>query len=190
MQIKIGLIGNMRRKLNVGAVISLLMVSSAQTYAATVAEAIMPTGTLNISGKILDKGCTLEAKDLVIQLKPVVATAFTAIGDLGPKSDPVNFNLTGCPANSTLTFTVAGTRGVAVMTFATATESTNSSGLDFILYGPTSPTGYIFPNTPISLTTDSSGNYAGTISAQLRSNVAAPTAGKVDTTLTYTLAYN
>lgn len=173
-----------------GTIVSLLMMSSVQTNAATIAGAAMPSGTLNISGKILDKGCTLEAKDLIIQLKPVVATEFTAIADLGPKSDPVNFNLTGCPANSTLSFTVAGTRGTAIMTFATATESTNSTGLDFILYGPTSPTGYIFPNTPISLTTDSSGNYTGTISAQLRSNVAAPTAGKVDTTLTYTLAYN
>ncbi|EDV0263700.1 type 1 fimbrial protein [Salmonella enterica subsp. salamae] len=158
--------------------------------AAAVSSPDMPTGTVNIAGKIIDKGCTFEAKDLIIQLTPVAISSFTAAGDTGPKSDPVDFKLTGCPANSTLSLTVQGTVGASPLTFATATESTNATGFDFILYGPSTVTSFVRPNTAINLTPDASGNYSGTFSAQLRSTVAAPTAGKIDTTLTYTLAYN
>lgn len=158
--------------------------------AALVTSPDMPTGTVNIAGKIIDKGCTFEAKDLVIQLTPVVISSFTAAGDTGPKSDPVDFKLTGCPANATLSLTIQGTVGASASTFAIATESTNATGFDFILYGPASTTAIMRPNTAINLTPDASGNYNGTFGAQLRSKVAAPTAGKIDTTLTYTLAYN
>ena len=182
----------MKNKITLGTVLSLIMMSSAQTHAATVANITMPTGTLNITGKIIDKGCTFDAaaKDLVIQLKPVALTSFTAVGDLGPKSDPVDFKLTGCPLNSTLTLTVQGTAGASAFMFATATGTTNTTGFDFILYGPASATAPIRPNTAVTLTPDASGNYSGALYAQIRSKVAAPTAGKIDTTLTYTLAYN
>lgn len=179
----------MKQKIIIG---SCLLISALTTNsnAAVVTSPAMPTGTLNIAGKIIDKGCTFEAKDLVIQLTPVVISSFTATGDTGPKSDPVDFKLTGCPANTPLTFTVQGTAGANSIVFATATDSTNATGFDFFLYGPTSDTAYIRPNAAVTLTPDSSGNYSGTISAQLRTKVAAPTAGKIDTTLTYTLAYN
>lgn len=168
----------------------LVMMASGHANAASVASPDMPTGTVNIAGKIIDKGCTIEAKDLVIQLTPVVISSFTAVGDLGPKSDPVDFKLTGCPANVTTTLTVQGTQGATLITFATAAESTNAKGLDFILYGPDSATSFIRANTAVTLTPDTSGNYNGKIYAQLRSNTATPTTGKIDTTLTYTLAYN
>jgi type 1 fimbria pilin len=168
----------------------LVMMASGYANAATVASPAKPTGTVSIAGKILDKGCTFEAKDLVIQLTPVVISSFTAVGDMGPKSDPVNFNLTGCPANTALTFTVQGTKGANTLVFATATDSTNATGLDFFLYGPATETSYIRPNMAQTLTPDSSGNFSGKIYAQLRSNTATVTAGKIDTTLTYTLAYN
>ncbi|WP_072129019.1 fimbrial protein [Kluyvera genomosp. 1] len=179
----------MKQKIIIG---SCLLISALTTNsnAAEVTSPVMPTGTLNIAGKILDKGCTFEAKDFIIQLTPVVISSFTAVGDTGPKSDPVDFKLTGCPVSSTLTLTVQGTQGAVVSTFATATESTNATGFDFVLYGPTTATSIIRPNIAVTLTPDSSGNYSGTLSAQLRSKVAAPTAGKIDTTLTYTLAYN
>ena len=180
----------MKNKITLGTIISLIMMSSAQTNAADVAATPMPAGTLNITGKIIDKGCTFEAKDLVIQLKPVVVTAFTASGDLGPKSDPVDFKLTGCPVNSTMNLTVQGTAGASALLFATATESTNATGFDFFLYGPASATTVLRPNTAVTLTPDASGNYSGTLYAQIRSKTAAPKAGTIDTTLTYTLAYN
>ncbi len=168
----------------------LVMMASGHANAASVASPDMPTGTVNIAGKIIDKGCTIEAKDLIIQLTPVVISSFTAAGDTGPKSDPVDFKLTGCPANSTMSLTVQGAQGATALTFATAKESTNATGFDFILYGLSATTTVLRPNTAVVLTPDASGNYTGTISAQLRTNVAAPTAGKIDTTLTYTLAYN
>lgn len=179
----------MIQKITIG---SCLLISALTTNsnAAVVTSPAMPTGTLNIAGKIIDKGCTFEAKDLVIQLKPVVISSFTAAGDTGPKSDPVDFKLTGCPLNSTLTMTVQGTAGASALVFATATDSTNATGFDFFLYGPTSTTTPIRPNTAVTLTPDASGNYRGELYAQIRAKVAAPTAGKIDTTLTYTLAYN
>lgn len=180
----------MKSKVKLGTILSLLIISSAQTHAATVTSPAVPTGTLNIAGKILDKGCDFITKNFIIQLTPVVISSFTAAGDTGPKSDPVDFKLTGCPANTTLTLTVQGTAGASPATFATATESSNATGFDFILFGPSSATAIIRPNYAITLTPDASGNYSGILSAQLRSKVAVPTAGKIDTTLTYTLAYN
>ncbi|WP_432700272.1 fimbrial protein [Kluyvera cryocrescens] len=182
----------MKNNVKMGTILSLIMISSAQTHAATVSNITMPTGTLNITGKIIDKGCTFDAaaKDLVIQLKPVALTSFTAVGDLGPKSDPVDFKLTGCPLNTTLSLTVQGTAGALPTTFATATGTTNTTGIDFILFGPVSASVPIKPNAAITLTPDASGNYSGALYAQIRSKVATPTAGKIDTTLTYTLAYN
>ncbi|HEP1894422.1 TPA: type 1 fimbrial protein [Kluyvera cryocrescens] len=179
----------MKQKITIG---SCLLISALTTNsnAAVVTSPAMPTGTLNIAGKIIDKGCTFEAKDFVIQLTPVVISTFTAVGDQGPKSDPVDFKLTGCPANTPLTFTIQGATGASATLFATATESTNATGFDFVLYGPSTTTSPIRPNIAVTLTPDASGNYNGTLSAQLRSKVAAPTAGKIDTTLTYTLAYN
>lgn len=89
----------MKQKITIG---SCLLISALTTNsnAAVVTSPAMPTGTLNIAGKIIDKGCTFEAKDFVIQLTPVVISTFTAVGDQGPKSDPVDFKLTGCPANT------------------------------------------------------------------------------------------
>ncbi|EPJ0597170.1 fimbrial protein [Enterobacter roggenkampii] len=180
----------MKRQLSLCTIISMLMISVPQVNAATVESAAMPSGALNITGKILDKGCNFEAKDVVIQLKPVVITSFTAVGDMSPKSDAVPFKLTGCPANSTMTFTVQGTVGTSAALFAVAKESTNSASFDIVLYGLTSTSAIIRPNTALKLTTDASGNYSGVLAAQMRANVAAPVAGKVDTTLTYSLVYN
>lgn len=182
----------MKNNVKMGTILSLIMISSAQTHAATVSNITMPTGTLNITGKIIDKGCTFDAaaKDLVIELKPVALTSFTTAGDMGPKSDPVDFKLTGCPLNSTLSLTVQGTTGANALVFATATGTTNATGFDFFLYGPTAAGTILRPNTAVTLTPDASGNYSGALYAQIRAKVAAPTAGKLDTTLTYTLAYN
>ena len=179
----------MKQNTRLGFYICLLMMASGHVTAADVPAAVMPTGTLTINGKILDKGCTFEAKDMVIQLAPVEVKKFTASGDLGPKSDAVNFNLTGCPANSTLTFTVAGTAGVQTSSFAITSGATNATGFDILLYGPNADASLI-PNIAKTLTTDSSGNYSGALTAQITSNTTATTAGIVDTTLTYTLAYN
>jgi type 1 fimbria pilin len=74
--------------------------------------------------------------------------------------------------------------------FAVAKESTNTESFDIILYGLTSASAVIRPNFALKLTTDASGNYSGVLAAQMRANVAAPVAGKVDTTLTYSLVYN
>lgn len=179
----------MKRKTTVSICTGLLMISSGHAAAADVPAAVMPTGTLNISGKILDKGCTFEAKDMIIQLAPVEQKKFTAAGDLGPKSNAVNFNLTGCPANSTLTFTVAGTAGVRTSSFAVTAGATSATGFDILLYGPDADVS-LLPNVAKTLTTDSSGNYSGALSAQITSNSTTLKAGIVDTTLTYTLAYN
>ncbi len=167
----------------------LVMMASGHANAADVAASPYPTGTLNISGKILDKGCTFEAKDMVIQLAPVQNSDFTAVSDLGPKSDPVNFNLTGCPANSTLKFTVAGTAGATTSSFKIATATNSATGFDILLYGPEAD-GIVTPNTAKTLTTDSSGNYSGTLAARITSNSTTHKVGIVDTTFTYTLAYN
>lgn len=167
----------------------LVMMASGHANADEVAASPYPTGTLNISGKILDKGCTFEAKDMVIQLAPVKNTDFINIGDLGPKSDPVNFNLTGCPANSTLKFTVTGTAGATTSSFKINSATNSAGGFDILLYGPETD-GIVTPNTAKTLTTDSSGNYSGTLAARITTNSLTHSVGIVDTTFTYTLAYN
>ena len=180
----------MKNKATLGSFISLMMILSADANAAAVTSPVMPTGTLNITGKIIDKTCEMAVKDFIVQLPPVVTSSFTAVGDTGPKSDPVDFKLTGCPANTSLSLTIQGTQGALVSTFATATESTNATGFDFILTGIPLTSSFILPNRAIAVTPDASGNFSGTLSGYLRSKVATPTAGKIDTTLTYTLAYN
>jgi len=162
------------------------MLSSGYANAATVSAAY-PTGTLNVTGTVLDKGCTINAKDFVIQLPPVVNTAFTAAGDMGEKSTAVPFTLTGCPTGRTMSFIVTGTVGSNANTFKIDAGTNKATGVDLILYNGT---GMIRPNFNHTLTLDSSGNYTSTFSALLRSNVAAVTAGAVDTVVTYTLAYN
>lgn len=167
----------------------LVMMASGHANAADVAASVMPSGTLNISGKILDKGCTFNAKDVVIQLAPVENAKFTAVGDLGPKSDAVSFNLTDCPANSTLKFTVAGTAGTTTSSFKIASDTNSATGYDILLYGPETD-GIITPNSAKTLTTDSTGAYSGTLAARITLNSTTHTVGTVDTTFTYTLAYN
>lgn len=179
----------MKPKIKFSICTSLLLIASAHAIAADIPASVMPTGTLNISGKILDKGCTFEAKDMVIQLAPVEYRKFTAAGDLGPKSNPVNFNLTGCPANSTLTFTVAGTSGTSTSSFAITAGATSATGFDILLYGPNTDV-EVVPNVAKTLTTDGSGNYSGVFTAQIKSNSTTLKPGIIDTTLTYTLAYN
>ncbi|UGS41328.1 fimbrial protein [Pseudocitrobacter corydidari] len=167
----------------------LVMMASGHANAAEVAASVMPTGMLNISGKIIDKGCTLQVKDMVIQLAPTTSRSYTAVGDMGPKSDPINLELTGCPANTALSFSVAGTAGQTTSSYSMATETTNAKGFDIFLYGPGDDT-LLAPNTKKTLTTDSSGNFNGQMTARVVSYMTSPSVGLLDTVFTYTLAYN
>ena len=171
---------------NAAACLGLMLSASGFANAASVA-ASYPSGTLNVTGTILEKACTWSTKDFVIQFPPTQSTAFTAVGDMGPKSDLVNFTLTGCPTTGQATITVAGTAGANANTFKIDTGTGKATGVDFYLYSG----GSLFrANNPAVISVDSSGNYSSSMAVQLRANAATVTAGSLDTTLTYTIAYN
>lgn len=171
---------------NAAACLGLMLSASGFANAAPVA-ASYPSGTLNVTGTILEKACTWSTKDFVIQFPPTQSTAFTAVGDLGPKSELVNFTLTGCPTTGQATITVAGTAGALATSFKVDPGTGKATGVDFILYTG----GSLFrPNFPTVINIDSSGNYNSNMSVQLRANATTVTAGALDTTLTYTIAYN
>lgn len=171
---------------NAAACLGLMLSASGFANAASVA-ASYPSGTLNVTGTILEKACTWSTKDFVIQFPPTQSTAFTAVGDTGPKSELVTFTLTGCPTTGQALITVAGTAGANVNTFKVDTGTGKATGVDFYLYTG----GSLFrPNNPTVINIDSSGNYSSNMAVQLRANAATVTAGALDTTLTYTIAYN
>lgn len=171
---------------NAAACLGLMLSASGFANAASVA-ASYPSGTLNVTGTILEKACTWSTKDFVIQFPPTQTTAFTAVGDMGPKSDPVNFTLTGCPTTGATSLTVTGTAGTTAATFKVDAGTGKASGVDFILYNGIS---ILRPNFASTISVDTSGNYSSSLTAQLRTNAATVTAGALDTTLTYTIAYN
>lgn len=76
---------------------------------ATAAAATLPTGTINITGTILDKGCTLKTQNLTINLTATQISDYSAVGATGPMSEVAPLELTDCPANISIAMTVAGT---------------------------------------------------------------------------------
>lgn len=172
---------------NTGIALAVMLLTSGTVNAAVVASnQVMPTGTLNVTGTILDTACVIETPDVVIQFPAQQLDAFTTASSYSPTVN-VPFNLSHCPKNATVTMTMAGTQGASAAYYLPDAAVTTTTGLQFrMLFN--NATWQV--NSTKTLIPDANGDVSAQLGAQVFQTGANPTAGTMGATLTYTLAYN
>lgn len=162
------------------------------------AAGICADGTINITGTISAAGCTINAgtSDIALHIPASFIADYTAAGQEGTSSDAGALSLTACPsADTSVAITVSGTADdIDSSLFKLGNDSASGGasgiGLKLVLGGDN-----ITPNTAtqyyaVADLGDGTYGWSKDFVVTPVSTSATVTAGTLDTSVTYSLAYN
>lgn len=168
------------------------------TFSQSASSAIPDTsGSIKFTGTLFANGCTVATPNVTVRVPISLVGDYSSAGTAGPTSTASDgsVSLTNCPQGITVAFTVTGTpdsTNPALFQVKTGVGQATGVGLKLQM---DSETGSISPNGSTSYypTTDLGGSLGYGLKKNFRvtpvSTAATVTAGKLDTSLTFTLAY-
>lgn len=164
-------------------------------FAAHQANAV--DGTINVTGTVYESGCTVTASNVTVRVPTSFVADYAAAATSGPTSDASDGTvaLTGCPAGMTVAFTIKGTPDTITPALFQVTPGTGQATGVGLQLKMDSETAAIAPagTTGYYSTTDQGGATGFGVTKHFRvtpvSTMAAVTAGKLDTSLTFDLVY-